>query len=278
MNNMKETKRCPYCGEEILAVAKKCRHCGEWLYPKEEGTKDESQRGTRTTGNSTHEQRKKEEHDSSLMNIRFVIWAIGIALVMGICIFVYTLQTTEKEKEAAARPEDPVINFDDDDSELKQGPIGKIFNKDYDPQQELTEKRPTDNSKANDTQTETDNIEALLALGERFEKGTDTEVNYETAFFYYYKAAEAGDPTALNKVGNMYAQGKGCVKDPYKAAKCYLAAAERGNKHAQHNIAFCYWDGVGVKKDHELAVIWMRRSASQGYQKAQQALTIMVTP
>lgn len=27
----KETKRCPYCGEEILTVAKKCKHCGEWL-------------------------------------------------------------------------------------------------------------------------------------------------------------------------------------------------------------------------------------------------------
>ena len=27
----KETKNCPYCGEEILAIAKKCKHCGEWL-------------------------------------------------------------------------------------------------------------------------------------------------------------------------------------------------------------------------------------------------------
>lgn len=28
---MEETKRCPYCGEKILTVAKKCKHCGEWL-------------------------------------------------------------------------------------------------------------------------------------------------------------------------------------------------------------------------------------------------------
>jgi len=33
---MEETKRCPYCGEEILAIAKKCKHCGEWLESEEE--------------------------------------------------------------------------------------------------------------------------------------------------------------------------------------------------------------------------------------------------
>ena len=31
---MNETKNCPYCGEEILAGAKKCKHCGEWLEDK----------------------------------------------------------------------------------------------------------------------------------------------------------------------------------------------------------------------------------------------------
>ena len=26
-----ETKSCPFCGEEIVSAAKKCKHCGEWL-------------------------------------------------------------------------------------------------------------------------------------------------------------------------------------------------------------------------------------------------------
>lgn len=27
--------KCPYCGEEILAIARKCKHCGEWLDEEE---------------------------------------------------------------------------------------------------------------------------------------------------------------------------------------------------------------------------------------------------
>lgn len=26
-----DTKNCPYCGEEILSIAIKCKHCGEFL-------------------------------------------------------------------------------------------------------------------------------------------------------------------------------------------------------------------------------------------------------
>lgn len=31
MNDALRPHRCPYCGEQILATAKKCKHCGEWL-------------------------------------------------------------------------------------------------------------------------------------------------------------------------------------------------------------------------------------------------------
>jgi len=31
MATTEPTKRCPYCGEEILAVAVKCKHCGSML-------------------------------------------------------------------------------------------------------------------------------------------------------------------------------------------------------------------------------------------------------
>ncbi|MDR0420597.1 MAG: hypothetical protein LBH30_03995 [Prevotellaceae bacterium] len=37
---MDELKKCPYCGEEILPLAKKCKHCNEWL--KKEVSSDNS--------------------------------------------------------------------------------------------------------------------------------------------------------------------------------------------------------------------------------------------
>lgn len=37
-----QTKKCPYCGEEILAAAKKCKYCGEWLEEKENATPAQS--------------------------------------------------------------------------------------------------------------------------------------------------------------------------------------------------------------------------------------------
>lgn len=38
LSSKQDIKNCPYCGEKILAIAVKCKHCGEWL-PKEQEVK-----------------------------------------------------------------------------------------------------------------------------------------------------------------------------------------------------------------------------------------------
>lgn len=62
-----ETKRCPYCGEEILAVAKKCKHCGEWLEketirPERIDKKDTEQNSNRSS---------KDDNDPTVVENQF---------------------------------------------------------------------------------------------------------------------------------------------------------------------------------------------------------------
>lgn len=248
---MNEKKICPYCGEEILAVAKKCRHCGEWLDNQEEITPSVA----------------PQHSVSQKKSAKFLLF---MAALLAIAVLIFLVNYNGKSEVSTTEAKaDPYIHFaEPEGDECTSG--GLVSSKESAPVVTVDERKPLDESDIDDSDSE-----ELLNTGECYEKGIGVDEDLETALYYYQKAAETGSPVALNKLGNMYAQGKGCVKDMVKAASYYLAAAEKGNKYAQHNIAFCYWDGTGVRKDRETAIIWMRRSAAQGYEKAINALKTM---
>lgn len=62
---MEKTRNCPYCGEEIMADAKKCRHCGEWL--EEEPIPEQSQEAENTETNASVSQNAAPEQTKPVM-------------------------------------------------------------------------------------------------------------------------------------------------------------------------------------------------------------------
>jgi len=71
---MSETKKCPYCGETIMADAEKCQHCGEMLSASTAdnvGTKEKP------------EQPKKSFFEGHLWNVIMTILIVIAMFVIG---------------------------------------------------------------------------------------------------------------------------------------------------------------------------------------------------
>lgn len=93
--------------------------------------------------------------------------------------------------------------------------------------------------------------------------------DYEAAFALYKKAADEGDPIAINALGVCYIQGKGIEKDVAKSIELYQKAAELNSLSALFNLARLYMNGQHVERDEKKAVYFYSKAAEQGYQKAQ---------
>jgi hypothetical protein len=102
---MEETKRCPYCGEEILATAKKCRYCGEWLdkEPAEKGTYS-SDDVPKQNGNPYLKDNERKGN-----GLIILILSISIAIVIAIGGFIFLSKQMKKVNDAE-KVTDSIVN------------------------------------------------------------------------------------------------------------------------------------------------------------------------
>lgn len=95
------------------------------------------------------------------------------------------------------------------------------------------------------------------------------EKDYDEAMRWYRKAAEQGDASAKNYLGDMYANGHGVAQDYGEAIRWYRESAERGNATGQLTLGNMYFGGEGVAQDYAESAQWYRKSAEAGMASAQ---------
>lgn len=69
----------------------------------------------------------------------------------------------------------------------------------------------------------------------------------------YKDAIESSDTDAMNDLGALYYDGRGCEQDFMKAVYYYDMAAKLGNRQSQENLGYCYYYGRNMPVDYEKA-------------------------
>ena len=85
--------------------------------------------------------------------------------------------------------------------------------------------------------------------------------------------ANAGDPEALNNLGDRYYCGCDYLsEDKVKAAELYRKSAEQGYAEGQYHLGMCYYFGKGVPRDRAEAIKWFQKAALRGHAEAAELL------
>ena len=95
---------------------------------------------------------------------------------------------------------------------------------------------------------------AIYDVGACYLKGWGCEKNYDKAFEYANKAAEAGMSAAYTAVGCLYEKGYGTKQDINKAVEFYKKGGDMGDNNGYYCLGEMYYFGKSVPKDIDLAV------------------------
>ncbi|KAG0275404.1 hypothetical protein BGZ96_003803, partial [Linnemannia gamsii] len=112
-------------------------------------------------------------------------------------------------------------------------------------------------------------INAQVALGEKYKDGLGVQRDYRAAIECYLKAASQGDASSQFKLGVLYHMGQGVKQNHSIAMDWYLKAASQGNANAEFAIGLLHDKGQGVSQDYSQAMEWYLKAANQGDADAQ---------
>lgn len=131
-----------------------------------------------------------------------------------------------------------------------------------------------------------------FSLGLQYEEGVSPiKKNDAIAFHWYQKAAfqdlnnvaysesqllaEVGIVQSQEKLGLMFAEGRGIIQSYHDAAKWYKKAADNGSPSAQYRLGLMYENGQGVRQSYPEAANWYSKSAKKSYSLAQNKLGLV---
>lgn len=116
---------------------------------------------------------------------------------------------------------------------------------------------------------------AAYEIGMRYAEGRGVPANFDEAFKWYDRSAQAGIVPAIFRLGTLYEKGLSVKKDADAARRYYIQAAERGNAKAMHNLAVLEADGGGRGANYKSAAQWFRKAADRGVPDSQFNLGIL---
>lgn len=114
----------------------------------------------------------------------------------------------------------------------------------------------------------TGDMEAQLALADRYYKGEGVTKNTAKAAHWYQELAKKGFVQAQLTLGLMHIKGDGVTRDDRKAIHWLTQAAENKSSAAQHLLGVAYAEGHGVTADPIKAYMWFEIAAVMEYPHA----------